>query len=181
MGALLVMASALLILIAAGLPERADFTSTTVPGRIPVAPELNAAAPNFELVDINGQRIRLAERFGAPVIVNFWATWCEPCRIEMPILQAVYERFSPYGLRILAVNLGEAPGAVREWQQAFGLTYNLLLDPSQAVAALYRLRGQPSTFIIAPSGIITQIFYGPASAETLEAALQNWTEQATTP
>lgn len=142
-----------------------------IPGQLPIAPEINAIAPPFERSDINGQIISLSDLHGAPVIINFWATWCEPCRVEMPILQTLYEARKAEGLRILAVNLGESENIIRDWQTAMGLTYDMLVDERQSAAALYRLRGQPSTYVVSPNGIITHIFYGPASESALTTAL----------
>jgi peroxiredoxin len=90
----------------------------------------------------------------------------------MSILQALYETQKDKGLRILAVNLGETDDKIRDWQTMLGLTYDMLVDEQQTVAALYRLRGQPSTYIISPNGIITSIFYGPASESALTSALR---------
>src|SRR5690606_335049 len=137
------------------------------------APEVSALAPPFALTSLDGEVVRLADLRGQQVIVNFWATWCGPCRVEMPILQRLYDDAPPGALRILAVNLGEPPDAAREWQRSFNLTYDILLDEGQMVAALYQLRGQPSTYVISPDGIVTHIFYGAASEDALRAALQS--------
>jgi len=170
-GALLCFLAAGWIFIGAGLPQRATYTGQISEDGFSIAPELNSIAPNFEQPALNGAPISLASLRGSPVIVNFWATWCEPCRIEMPDLQTVYTEYQADGLRILAVNLGEPSPLINEWVQSFGLTFDILLDERQSVAALYYLRGQPSTYIISPQGIITDIFYGPVSASTLRAAL----------
>lgn len=171
LGALTAFITASAIVVIAGLPGRAEFTGQTILGQLPIAPEVNAIAPLFERSDLYGQLIRLSDLRGAPVIINFWATWCEPCRIEMPVLQTLYEARKAEGLRILAVNLGESPDKIRDWQATLGLTYDMLVDEQQLVAALYYLRGQPSTYVVSPNGIITQIFYGPASESALMAAL----------
>lgn len=167
-GAVVCMVTALLILYRVGLPQRADYTGQTDLNQPSVAPELNAIAPDFELASLEGGRIRLSDLRGQTIVLNFWATWCGPCAVEMPILQSISEAQHSV---ILAVNLGESPGIIREWQQTYGLTYHLLIDEQQQVAALYRLRGQPSTYIIAPTGIIRAIFFGPVSEQNLLAAL----------
>jgi peroxiredoxin len=172
LGAFAAFATAFMLVYTAGLPDRAEFTGQVVPGQLPIAPEINAVAPLFQLSELNGEIIRLSDLHGVPVIINFWATWCEPCRVEMSILQALYETQKDKGLRILAVNLGETDDKIRDWQTMLGLTYDMLVDEQQTVAALYRLRGQPSTYIISPNGIITSIFYGPASESALTSALR---------
>jgi peroxiredoxin len=155
----------------AGLPERAEFTGRVIPGELPVAPEIGAVAPPFTAQTVDGTRVSLTDLRGQPVLVNFWATWCVPCRVEMPMLEEVYRDTRAKGLRILAVNLGEDPQTARQWGQGLGLTFDLLSDPRGDIAALYALRGQPSTYVISPNGLITAIFYGPASGDALRSAL----------
>jgi peroxiredoxin len=169
-GAVACWVTAFLIVVQTGLPERADYTGYLEAGQR-VAPELNAIAPPFTLPALAGDNVRLADLRGRVVIINFWATWCEPCEFEIPELQAVYQRYKARGLRLLAVNLGESRPAVQQWVDTLGLTFDVLLDERQQVAAQYQLRGQPSTYIISPEGMITQIIYGPVSRETLEAAI----------
>lgn len=170
-GTAIAWSAALILLLVTGLPQRADFTGQGMVGDLPIAPEINALAPLFELFNPSGERVRLADLRGQHVIVNFWATWCEPCLVEMPILQEIYASTASGNLRILAINLGEAPARIREWQNRLGLTYDMLADERGLVAGLYALRGQPSTYVISPNGIITHIFYGPASQNALLTAL----------
>jgi peroxiredoxin len=165
------LTAALVIVVNGGLPERAQFTGQIQADGLVAAPELNAIAPSFTLPALDGSQVSLERLRGSTVIINFWATWCEPCRVEMPILQAFYESHRDRGLRVLAVNLGETPEAVRAWVDEFGLTFDMLLDPQQTVAALYQIRGQPSTYVVSPSGIITAIYYGPVSEEQLRAVV----------
>lgn len=167
-GAVVCMAAALLILHSAGLPQRAAYTGQMQFNQPPVAPELNAIAPDFELNNAQDKSVRLSDWRGQTVVLNFWATWCGPCALEMPILQSI---FNVGNVAVLAVNLGEKPGTIRAWQQEYGLTYELLVDETQQVAALYHLRGQPSTYVISPTGIIQAIFFGPVSEQALLAAI----------
>ncbi|MEO8610058.1 MAG: TlpA disulfide reductase family protein [Chloroflexota bacterium] len=155
----------------AGLPARAEYTGFLTETGQEVAPELNAYAPPFELQNIDGTTLDLRALRGLPVLINFWATWCEPCKVEMPSLQAVYDAYKDRGLRIVAVNLGESREAVRVWVRQMSLTFDVVLDPTGEINALYQLRGQPSTYIVAPNGIISQIFFGPTTETTLETAL----------
>lgn len=157
------------LVIHAGLPERAVFTGQMLSGSL-YAPEIGANAPPFEAVTAAGEQLRLDDLRGQAVLLNFWATWCEPCRVEMPILQAIAARHSN-NVRVVAVNLGETPDAVRAWADDLGLTFDLALDQSGRIAALYRLRGQPSTYVLSPAGTITHIYYGPATESALLAAL----------
>lgn len=164
------LAAAAFILINTGLPHRAAYSGQPLPGEGFAAPELNAFALPFEQKTLNGS-ISLLEQRGNPVIINFWATWCEPCKIEMLELQTVYEANRQNGLKVLAINLGESEAVVRNWVNSLGLTFEVVLDPEQRIASLYRLRGQPSTYVVSPEGIITHIFYGPTTAESLQSAV----------
>lgn len=163
--------AALLIVAAAGLPDRADYTGWTLNSGQWVAPELGAQAPPIAGATVDGQALDLADLRGAPVVVNFWATWCVPCAVEMPELQQLYDSHRADGLRVLAVNMAEQPHQVRAWRDEHSLTFDLLLDPEGAIAQAYRLRAWPSTFVISPSGTITQVYFGPVSAQQLTAAL----------
>jgi peroxiredoxin len=170
-GAVACLAAALLIVVAAGLPQRAAFTGYIIPGELPVAPEVSAVAPPFEAVKLDSQWISLGSLRGQAVLINFWATWCEPCRVEMPDLEAIHQKYRERGLRVLAVNLGEPPELIQQWIDEFGLTFDILLDEQQEIAALYYIRGQPTTYVISPEGIVVHIFYGATNREALEAAI----------
>ena len=124
---------------------------TAHPDDVPLAPETNAPAPDFELADLSGQAVRLADLRGHPVVVNFWATWCGPCRLEMPLLQKYADRY-PQDLRILAVNDGEATANIQKFVDELSLRFDVLLDPAEKVTNLYRVRAFPSTFFLDADG-----------------------------
>lgn len=168
LGALVAFATAFVLLHNAGLPNRADYTGFFVDGIGRVAPEGGSIAPPFSQPTLSGHNLSLLDLRGEPVIVNFWATWCVPCRVEMPELQDFHEET---GVRVLGVNIGEDRAAIAAWVEEFDLTFDLLLDPQQRVYQQYRVRGQPSTYVIAPDGIITHIYFGPTTAATLREAL----------
>jgi peroxiredoxin len=130
-------------------------------------------APNFVAHSLNGQAISLQEYHGRPVVLNFWATWCVPCRHEMPALQAVYETYKATGLAILAVNQDSAsPGAlVHAFWNALGLTFLPLLDPEGRVAAYYNVFLLPSTVFVHPNGTITAVHLGPMTQAQIERFL----------
>ena len=169
-GTLAVFSGAAIILLQTGLPERAQFTGALSDDDQIIAPEIGALAPSFEATALVGH-INLRQLRGLPVILNFWATWCEPCVTEMPYLQSVYEQYRERGLRLIAVNLGENYPLVDSWVRRKGLFFDVALDPDGAIATAYRLRGQPSTFVIAPDGRIASIFYGTVLNGQLEAAI----------
>ena len=170
-GAIICLSTALVVATQVGLPTRAEYTGILTDDGQQVAPEINAYAPPFELKALDGINLNLKSLRGMPVLINFWATWCEPCKIEMPSLQAVYDAYKDRGLRIVAVNLGEAPETAYTWIQQMKLTFDVVLDPTTKIATLYQLRGQPSTYVVSPSGVISQIFFGPTTEAALETAL----------
>ena len=119
-------------------------------------------APDFQLEDLDGQEVSLSEFRGRPVVLNFWASWCGPCRLEMPVFQEVYtdEMWKAGGLVILAVNLGESPELVQEFVDYYGLTFPILLDPRSRVGMIYNAANLPTTYFIDNSGIIRSIKRG---------------------
>lgn len=168
-GAVACLLAAAALVIAAGLPERRAYTGLIINGRDVVAPEIGARAPNFSAPTLTGS-VELDSLRGSPVVVNFWATWCAPCEVEMPELQAFQSAYP--STRVLAVNLGEPPTLVTDWLAERGINLDIPLDTRGEIAYLYRLRGQPTTFVIAPDGIISHIFYGATTRQALESAVE---------
>lgn len=134
-----------------------------------VAPEKGAYAPKILRPSITGETIDLAALRGQWVILNFWATWCVPCRAEMPELQALYE---DNRLMVIGVNQAESPEIVSAWLSDYGITYPIILDLNEEIYQLYRVRGQPTTYVINPEGLISEIVLGETSAEYLLSLMQ---------
>jgi peroxiredoxin len=137
-----------------------------------IAPRTGATAPPLQLPTLDGDRFIVGELRGDVVVINFWATWCEPCRLEMPELQRLYEQQRDNGLHVVGVNLGESASTAQQWVDELGLTFDIVLDRDAYAATLYQLRGQPSTYVVNPDGIITQVFYGAVDLATLEDAVK---------
>lgn len=114
---------------------------------------IGSRAPNFELQGIGGDTFNLVEMQGRIVVLNFWATWCAPCKVEMPLLEEIYQDNSAR-LQVLAVNFDEPRQVVTEFARELQLSFPILLDPGGVVQDLYRVRGYPTTFILDESGII---------------------------
>jgi thiol-disulfide isomerase/thioredoxin len=126
-------------------------------------PEVGKLAPDFKLISLDKQEVSLSDFRGKPVLINFWASWCGPCRIEMPFLQEVYEEWNSKGLVMLAVNLQENPTTVKKFVENAGLTFPILLSPGNAVPLSYNVRGIPATFLIDADGVIRDIKIGAFS------------------
>lgn len=140
-------------------------------GGSPIA--IGDPAPPFALNDLNGNSIDLADYAGRPVILNFWATWCAPCRIEMPELQQIFEAHQDDGLAILALNQAESASLVREFfYTEFDLTFTPLLDSEGTVAQLYGAVNLPTTIFINPKGQITAVHRGPVTVELVGGYLE---------
>lgn len=167
-GTVIALMTASVLLYTGGLPKRADYSGRVIEGIGRVAPEIGEIAPPFVQPTLVGDTINLLDLRGESVIVNFWATWCAPCITEMPALQAIHDES---GVRILGVNMVEQRFVVEQWITTNRITFDILLDPQGRIVEEYRLRGQPSTYVIAPDGIITHIFYGSVSMDALRNAL----------
>lgn len=119
-------------------------------------------APEYAAPSLDGDTISLASLRGSAVMLNVWATWCAPCREEMPGLQALHERFSGDGLRVIGVSVDNrgAERAIREFADGLGITFTLLHDPADLVARRFRTTGVPETFLIDAGGRIVHRWIG---------------------
>jgi cytochrome c biogenesis protein CcmG/thiol:disulfide interchange protein DsbE len=126
----------------------------------------------FALQDIQGNTIQLSELVGQPIIVNFWATWCGPCRIEMPELQAAFEKYQDQGLMILALDQDESAPEVQDYFAELGLTFTPLLDDDSDTAQNFGLQGTlPASVFINPDGEVTVIHRGVMTRGQLDSFL----------
>ncbi len=125
------------------------------------AQTLSGPAPGFSLQSSDGQQVSLAALKGKVVMVNFWATWCVPCRQEMPHLLALYDRYNSLGFELLAVNVekNNAEGA-RKWLEETPVTFPVLFDPNNEVTKLYKVQTMPSTVLVARDGTMRFIHHG---------------------
>jgi len=118
-------------------------------------------APDFTLTALDGSTVQLSALRGQPVIVNFWATWCGPCRAEMPELEQVWQKYQQDGLMLLGVDEGESPATIERFRQTVvNVSFPLLLDTRSQVGALYGVRAMPTTFFIDGEGRIQDIKVG---------------------
>ncbi len=116
------------------------------------AEKLTGPASDFTLKNLDGENIKLSELRGEVVMINFWASWCGPCRQEMPILDAMYEEYQDLGFTILGVNVEEDPNAARKLLKSIPVTFPILLDGKNAVSQDYNVIAMPSTFMVDRDG-----------------------------
>ena len=116
---------------------------------------------DFNLLDLTGKRVILSGLKGKIVFLNFWATWCSPCREEMPSMQKLYARFKDKDFAMVAVSLNEPASAVKKFFKDYNLTFTALLDSDGELMSPYGIRGIPNTFIIDRDGTIIGKAFGP--------------------
>jgi peroxiredoxin len=135
-------------------------------------PDVNSGsnAPDFRAKVLNEAKYKtLADYKGQVVLLNIWATWCPPCRAELPSLEALYKEYGGKGLKLVAISIDEtvSEDSIRKFANNFGLTFEILHDPTGNIEAKYQTTGYPMTFIIGPEGTIRRKWLGP----------DNWTSQ----
>src|SRR5690625_2220343 len=129
--------------------------------------EKGEMAPNFELEKMDGEKVKLSDFRGEKVMLNFWATWCPPCRAEVPDMQKLHENKD---VTILAVNLlGQESGIdpVEEFLEDYGVTFNVLLDEDLVVAETYGIQPVPTTYMIDTEGVIQNMAFGALNYELM--------------
>ncbi len=151
----------------------ADSTHSVTVEQLPPAPIIGHPAPEFTLATLDGQKLSLGD-FDGPIILNFWASWCGPCRLEMPHLQEAHRLYGA-DIMILGVNLTNREVALEDVQRfvdEFDVTFPVALDVSGDVAALYEVRGQPASIFIDAAGTIQTTFYGPVNQQFIDARIK---------
>lgn len=149
-GGVRVMAALLLAVLVAGCAERPD--------RVAVGERM----PRYAGETLAGETLDLAALRGAVVLVNVWATWCFPCRREMPALQQMHEELAGRGLRIVAVSIDAATGRrdVEEFIAEYGLDFDIVHDPAQQVTRTFQTTGVPETFLVGADGTLLKRWIG---------------------
>ncbi len=128
-------------------------------------------APDLTLTSLAGEQVTLEGLRGSTVLLNTWATWCPPCRDELPALEAVARRFADRGLVVVGVNIGESASAVQSFVDRSGLTFPIWLDPGEASLRAFATISLPSTFLIDPAGLVRARWFGATCERELEAAI----------
>jgi peroxiredoxin len=136
-------------------------------GQAPVA-TVGQPAPDFDTIDLDGKIWTLSKLRGQVVFVNFWATWCPPCREEMPSMERLNAKMPADKFEMLAIYNNDTPAKVKDFVTRLGLTMPILDDHKNVIGARYGLRGLPETFIIDKQGVIREKFIGPAEWDAPE-------------
>jgi cytochrome c biogenesis protein CcmG, thiol:disulfide interchange protein DsbE len=144
---------------------------------LPAVAEVNRPAPNFTLPALGGGEVRLEDYRGKVVLVNFWGTWCEPCKEETPDLQQAYARLEQQGLVVIGVNLWNQEGRdaeqkVQAFVEQYGMQYPVALDTQGDAASDYRLYPIPTSYFIDPAGNIRYIKVSVLSATEIETLFE---------
>ena len=117
-------------------------------------------APDFTLKHFNGENVRLEELRGQVVLLNFWASWCGPCRQEMPVLDQIHQRYEDTGFSVVAVNVEKDADSARKLLEKSQVSFPVLMDSTQSVSRLYNLKAMPSTVVIDRDGNIRYVHNG---------------------
>lgn len=140
------------------------------------APQKGFSAPDFSLQTLNGATARLSDLRGQVVLLNFWASWCPPCKAEMPAMQRIYAEYGSQGLIVLAVNstVQDNAQAAANFAAQNNLTFPILLDSSGQATRLYAIHSLPTTFFIGRDGLIREVVIGgPMSEALLRTRIEN--------
>ena len=138
---------------------------------VPQGINQGSRARDFAFESLDGSKVSLSDYEGNVVLVNLWATWCSPCRAEIPDLEAAYQKYQYEGFVILGVNVEEPRETVAPFVQEFGMSYPILLDKSGELMKIYRAQGLPMSFIVDAEGVIQKRHMGFLTGDQLESYL----------
>ncbi len=162
-------AGLVLVAIAAFLSlsrAQAEIEAAGGPSAIPM--EVNFPAPEVKVNDLQGKRISLADYAGQVVLYNAWATWCPPCKAEMPTLQAYYDDHKDQGFVVIAIEDGQPINEVADFVEKFGLTFPVWPDPYHVATTAFKSNTLPTSFVIDREGIVRLSWSGAISRQMLE-------------
>jgi peroxiredoxin len=130
-------------------------------------PRSGYRAPDFALSNLDGEETSLSDWLGQPVLVNFWATWCGPCEVEMPAIEAAYQAHKEDGLVVLAVAVDDSAENVRGFAEKHNLSFQPLMDDGE-VSLIYQVFGLPTSYFVRPDGTISDVHTGLLTEDTIE-------------
>lgn len=133
-------------------------------------PQSGQKFPDFTLESLDGEKITLSELANQPIVINFWATWCDPCKEEMPLFEAVYSENS--GIVVLGINYNEPANIIRRFVEERGITFPILLDADGKLAERFQVFGFPTTYFIDRDGILRGIYVGQLNEQLILSYLE---------
>ena len=133
----------------------------------------NMDAPDFELTDLEGNVHRLSDYLGQGVVLNFWGTWCEPCKREFPAIERQYKSFEEQGVHVLAVNIAQSNLEVKNYVKNMGMTFPVAIDKTKSVMNAYNVTVLPATILINADGKIEKIITGEMSETQIVAHMKS--------
>ncbi len=137
--------------------------------------DVGQKAPDFSVELVSGQTVTLQSLRGKVLLINFWATWCTPCRLEMPFFQQLADRYDKKDFQVLAINYLESSSQITKFTQQLGLKFDIGLDPKGAINRRYGVNQYPISYVIGRDGTILARQAGPFSPPaSLETSLKNW-------
>ena len=141
------------------------------PSELPATAEIGRLAPDFTLIDLEGNRVTLSDFRGKVVFINFWATWCPPCRAEMPEIEAVYQEYKNQDVVVIGVDIRENESEVRQCVEEDDFSWIFVLDTTGAVSASYAITAIPTSFFLDEEGVIQSAQIGPMTGRVMEELL----------
>jgi len=122
--------------------------------------EIGQQAPDFTLKNLQGTNLNLTEQRGNIIVINFWASWCGPCRKEMPVLQKFHDKYSDLGVFVWGVNVEQENQAGRDFLAGLNLTFPIFFDETNKISATYQVEAMPTTVIVDRNGVVRYVFRG---------------------
>src|SRR3989304_5771432 len=136
------------------------------------APTAGPPAPDFTLTSLDGKKVSLADYRGKVVLLNFFATWCPPCRAEMPDLEATYKELKSQGFEVVAVDLQEDQNTVSGYAKSLGLSFTIVLDRGADVFGQYRITGLPTSYFIDRDGVVREFIIGGMNKKMIQQKVE---------
>lgn len=155
-----------------GTPRSAAAPIEVPPEAALPAPQPGHPAPSFRLQTLDGSTVSLADLTGRVVLINVWASWCAPCRSEMPAIEAAYVTYREQGFTVAAVNLREDRETVAAFLRTHKLTFPALLDTDGTVSTAYRSHALPSSFFVDRQGVIRAVYRGPMPRSVITGTVE---------
>jgi peroxiredoxin len=165
---LVVVAMVVSLMLVFGIQKARHKSNSTASGKL-----LNQPAPDFALTSLDGKTLKLSDYRGKAVLLNFWATWCEPCKIEMPWFVDLQKKYGPQGLQVLGVAMDDAPAKdISDFAQKMGVNYPIVLGKEEVGTQYGGVQYLPSTFYISRDGKIMDRVFGLVSRSEIEGNIQ---------